>query len=117
MGRVVRVQAYEPNRWFGKRDQFFDIPRVLVAAQFERLPEGHSRELRKGIDRSFLRAARDQRYRTWNYYRVLITENLLSFVIYTILTAIAFGLLYWWTRPDEVYDAKRGTLWGERFKF
>lgn len=113
--RVVRVQTYEPNRWWGKRDKFFDDPRVLVAATFEKLPEGHSRALRKGIERSFLQAARDQRYRTINYYRVFITQHFVKFLAYLALCALAFGLLYWWTRPDAKYD--KGVSWGERFKF
>jgi hypothetical protein len=115
--RVVRIQTYEPNRWWSKRDAFFDESRVLVAATFERLPEGHSRALRKGIDQSFLRAARDQRYRTWNYYRVLFLEHFVQFLAYLALTVLAFGLLYWWTRPDANYDKDRGAPWGERFKF
>jgi hypothetical protein len=115
--RVVRLQTYEPNRWWGKKDDFLDESRVLVAATFEPLPEGHSRALRKGIDQSFLKAMRDQRYRNFMYYKVLFLEHFLQFLAYLVLTAIAFGLLYWWTRPGGNYVEGRGSNWGERFKF
>ncbi len=115
--RVVRLQAYEPNRWWGKKDDFFNESRVLVAATFEPLPEGHSRALRKGIDQSFLKAMRDQRYRNFMYYKVFVLEHFLQFLAYLVLTAIAFGLLYWWTRPGGNYVEGRGSNWGERFKF
>ncbi len=115
--RVVRVQTYQPNRWWGKRDAFFDEQRVLVAATFEKLPEGHSRSLRKGIEGSFIKAARDQRYRTWMYYRALMFTHFLQFMAYLVLTAVAFGLLYYWTRPGGNYDPNQTIPWGERFKF
>ncbi|NJM10361.1 MAG: PilZ domain-containing protein [Bdellovibrionaceae bacterium] len=115
--RVVRVQEYEPTRWWGKRDSFFDEPKTLVAASFEKLPEGHSRALRKGIDQSFMKAMRDQRYRTWLYYKMFVIQHFFQILAYVALTAIAFSLLYLWSRPSENYDPKRGAPWGERFKF
>lgn len=115
--KVVRVQEYEPRRWFSKRDEFFESSRTLVGLRFEQLPAGHSRAIRKGIEKSFLQAVRDQRHRTWMYYRVIFTQYFLQFFIYAILTVTAIGLIYLWSQPDENYDPKRGSPWGQRFKF
>jgi len=115
--RVVRVQEYEPSRWWGQQDSFFDEPKTMVAATFDKLPEGHSRTLRKGIEQSFMQAMRDQRYRTWLYYKMFFIQHAFQIIAYIILTAITFGLLYMWTRPSANYDAERGAPWGQRFKF
>lgn len=114
--KVVRLQEYEPTRWWGKRKDFFHEPKILVAASFEDLPEGHTRAIRKGIEQSFLKAMRDQRYRSWLYYKSFLFENMFQLLAYAALTLIAFGLLYWWTRPSSNYDPQRGSPWGERFK-
>ena len=115
--RVVRVQEYEPRIWFSSRDQFASNPRLMVALHFEQLPEAHSRTLRKGIERSFLKAVRDQRYRTWMYYKVFAIQNALQIFAYIALTISAFALLYWLSQPDESYDGRKGAPWGQRFKF
>lgn len=115
--RIVRIQEFEPGRWQKKRDGFFDEPKVFVAATFEKLPEGHSRALRRGIEQSFLQAMRDQRLRTWLYYRTLFTRHFVQACIYALLTFATFGLLYMWSRPSSNYDAEKGAPWGQRFKF
>lgn len=115
--KVVRVQEYEPRSWFARRDSSYDGSRTLVGLRFEQLPEGHSRAIRKGIEKSFLQAVRDQRHRTWMYYRVMFSQYFLQFFIYAFLTAVALGLIYLWSKPDANYDPKRGSPWGQRFKF
>ncbi len=115
--RVVRVQEYEPRGWFSKRDAFADSGRVVVALRFEQLPQGHSKTLRKGIEQSFLKAARDQRHRTYMYYQVMILQHLPKIMLVIFTTIVAFAILYWLQLPDENYDPKRGAPWGERFKF
>ena len=114
--RVVRLQSHEPRRSWGRRDKFFETAYTLVACTFEDLPTAHSRALKKGIDRSFLKAMREQRYRTFHYYKTFFMEHVVQLLAYAILCAMAFGLMYYWSRPDENYDAKRGSPWGQRFK-
>lgn len=116
-GTVIRMQEYLPKRWFGKKDSFFDEPKMLVAIRFDRLPEGHTRAIRKGIETSFLQALREQRHRTWLYYQTLAIKYGLQFIAYIILTVLALGFIYYFSLPSANYDEKRGTLWGERFKF
>jgi hypothetical protein len=115
-GRVVRVQEYQASRWSFRKDPF-ERPKVIVGLRFERLPEGHSRALRRGIEQSFLKAMRDQQYRNWQYYKTLFFQVIPRFVFYFLLTAAAAGFIYYFSLPDGKYDAKRGTPWGERFKF
>ena len=115
-GTVIRMSQYEPNRWLMKSDSFFDEPKIMVAIRFDRLPEGHSRAIRKGIEKSFLKAVRDQRYRTWLYYRTMAITYGLQFMAYVVLTILALGFIYYFSQPSSNYDEKRGTQWGDRFK-
>lgn len=98
-GKVVRIEEYEPRQWFFKKDPFFDHPKMIVGVRFDELPAGHSRALRKGIEKSFLKAMRDQRYRTWLYYRTFFLQHSLQIMSYIILTALAVGFIYYFSRP------------------
>lgn len=115
-GEVVRTSAYQPRGWF-KNDGFNAENRVFVALHFEALPEPHSRDLRRGLNRSFIRAMRDQKFRNVNYYYSVFLENFWRFLLLAFLTAVVFGTLYALTLPSSTYDPKRGAPWGERFKF
>lgn len=114
--RVVRIEEYSPRSWF-RRDDFTEPTHLLVGLRFEALPEAHTRRIRKGLERSFLQVLRDQRYRKWMYYRVWAQQHALQLLAYALITAAAAGLLYWLSLPDDRYDAKRGSPWGQRFKF
>lgn len=116
-GRVVRVQEYQPSRWVSRRDPFQAQPKVIVGLKFERLPEAHTRAIRRGIEQSFIKAMRDQQYRNFLYYRALFFQYVPRALFYILLTAAAFGFIYYFTLPDANYDAKRGAQWGDRFKF
>jgi hypothetical protein len=115
-GNVVRTGVFEPRGWL-KRDRFHNDSRIFVAVAFDELPEQHSRALRRGLNRSFLQAMRDQKYLTLNYYFKAIAENIFKILLYTLLTAAVIGFIYYFTLPSSNYDPNRGTMWGERFKF
>ncbi|MBX3021440.1 MAG: PilZ domain-containing protein [Bdellovibrionales bacterium] len=114
-GTVVRIQEYEPRSWFG-RDRFREDKKIMVAVRFDELPDGHSRAIRKGIEQSFMKAMREQQYRNWLYYRVLVLQNIGKFLLYILLFAAAIGFIWYFSLPSDNYDAKRGAPWGERFK-
>jgi len=115
-GSVVRINLYEPRTWFG-RDQFMEHPKVMVALRFEELPEQHTRAIRRGLNRAFLKAMREQQYKTLDYYKTLLSENWIQALVYFALTAFLVLFIYWFTLPSDTYDAKRGAQWGDRFKF
>jgi hypothetical protein len=116
-GRVVRVQEYEGRTWLFGKDPFRDDPKIMVAVRFDELPEGHSRAIRKGIEKSFMRAMREQHYRNWLYYRSLALHNIGKVILYACLIAFTVAFLWYFTRPSANYDAKRGAPWGDRYKF
>ena len=117
--QVVRVEEYEPSMWFSrsKQNPFLQEKKILVALKFESMPHGHARALRKGLEKAFIQAMREQQYRNWAYYRTLWLQFGLKTLIYLLLAVAAFGFIYWFSLPGGNYDAKRGTQWGDRFKF
>lgn len=115
--RVVRIEEYESRRWFFSRENVVHPVQLLVALRFEELPEGHTKNIRKGIEKSFLKALQDQQVRRMVYYKALVLQNILPIIFYFFLTISAIGLVYWLSRPSSNYDKDRGAPWGERFKF
>ena len=117
LGRVMHVRDFQASRWFARRDRFQGLPKVIVGVHFEELPDGHSRALRRGIEQSFVKIMQEQKYRNLNYFKALFFQYMPRTVFYILLTLMALGFIYYFQLPDAKYDAKRGTQWGERFKF
>lgn len=115
--KVVRIQEYEERSWFATRGAPVNKEQILVGLRFEELPEPHTKAIRRGVEKSFLKALEDQQVRRILYYRALFTQNVIPIIFYIALSLAAFGLLYALTRPSANYDEKRGAPWGERFKF
>ena len=114
-GRVVRLER-QRNRAWPFADDFDEEARVRVAVKFDNLPEGHSRAIRQGLERAFMRAMRDQQYRNWLYYRTMVMRHALKAIAILSLIAFTAGFLYYFTLPSANYDPEKGAPWGERFK-
>jgi len=115
--RVVRIEQHEPRGWSFASDGFGDDPPIKVAVRFEALPEAHARAIRQGLERSFMRAMRDQQYRNWLYYRTIALQNAWKAAVITALSVFVIGFIYYFSLPSANYDAEKGAPWGERFKF
>lgn len=116
-GRVVRVQEYQTSKWTLRKTPSLVQRKILIGLRFEKLPPGHSRALQKGIELSFIRAVQEQKYKTLVYYKTVFFHHVPRMLFYGLLVAAAIGFIYYFSLPDEKYDSKRGTPWGERFKF
>ena len=81
------------------------------------MPAPHTRAIRQGLRHSFIQTMREQQIRTVEYYHSLFINNIWKLAFYVALAIGAFALVYWLSRPTENYDSKRGSPWGERFKF
>jgi hypothetical protein len=117
-GRIVRLQAFEPTGWQARSRAFDgDDTRVLVAIRFDELPDGHTRAIRKGLERSFMQAMRDQQYRNWLYYRTYASHYVWKVAIGFVLLAATAWFLWYFSQPSSNYDGEKGAPWGERYKF
>ncbi len=114
-GRVVRIQEHQPTKWNGRKYAAQVERQILVGLKFEELPTGHSRTLRRGIEASFINAAREQQYRSLAYYKTFALHNFPAWILYFALAAAAVGFIYYFSLPSANYDSKRGAPWGERF--
>ena len=117
--KVVRTSEYNGSRrWFSPEKDTFDVSnKVIVALRFDEMPEAHTSAIRQGLKQSFAKALDDQQFRDWLYNR---QEQLVfagKVFLFGLLFALVVGFVYWFSLPDETYDAKRGSPWGERFKF
>lgn len=115
--RVVRIEEYEERSWLQIRDAEVRRDQVIIGLKFDALPEPHTRAIRKGIERSFLKAVHDQQLRRMLYYKTWLLQNIIPMVFYFVLTCAAIGFIWYFSRPAENYDGSRGAPWGERFKF
>ena len=117
-GKVVRIQEYRSlPTWYFNHGIPPESNDVLVAVNFEDLPEGHKNHIIEGLRHKAAEMARHQ--------RLQMTENLFEFIkihhrkilLFAACTFFTVSLLFWLSRPSENYDAQRGSPWGQRFKF
>lgn len=114
--RVVRIETYDGSGWLRFSRSVSQVEQVLIALRFDELPEPHSRAIRRGVERSFLKALQDQQVRRILYWKAYLIQNILPILFYLAITIAAIGFIYYFTLPSNNYDSKRGAPWGERFK-
>lgn len=115
--RVVRIEEYDDRGWLARNRDRRRHEEVMIALRFEELPEPHTRAIRKGLEKSFLKALQDQQVRRVLYWKAYLTQNIFPILGYFLLTLAAIGFIYYFTLPSSNYDPKRGAPWGERYKF
>lgn len=117
-GKVVRTSEYGGPGWFSNNKEFDTNGKVLVALRFEDdMPGAHTKAIRSGLEASFIQTLRDQQFRDWKYAKQGLLRKVGTLLFYFLIVAIALGFIYWFSLPGGNYDAKRGSPWGERFKF
>lgn len=115
--RVVRTQIKKQNWWARAPKGGHEIEKVIVALQFESLPAGHRKAIRKGLDEKFLEELRERRARQWLYLKTIWIENTWKILGYAFGIAVVAAVIYFLARPTPNYDPKYGTPWGQRFQF
>jgi PilZ domain len=100
-GRVVRIEEYSPRQWSFSQDPFGDHKKLMVALRFEDLPEPHRRHIQKGVQESFLRAMKEQQFRTWHYYRILFLHNAYRWFVSAVVIAFLVGMVVYMLIPNH----------------
>lgn len=113
--RVVRVEEYEPQKWYMKKEDFSDGNQVMVAISFHDLPAGHAQQIRETLDKKFNELSAAERIKRRKMMAAFVANQAWRILFYLSLTAATVWLLYSLSRPDLYYDAEKGAPWGERF--
>ncbi|MCB0351605.1 MAG: PilZ domain-containing protein [Bdellovibrionales bacterium] len=113
--RVVRVEEYEPHKWYMKKDDFQDENQVLVCITFHELPPGHSRQIQETLEKKFIEQQAIERAQRMQNLALFLASQTWRILIYATLVAATIWALYYLSRPTLNYDAKKGAPWGERF--
>lgn len=114
--RVVRVEEYQPHKWYMNKENFQDENQVLVAITFHELPSGHARQIRETLNRKFDEIHKNKRAKKIEGLALLVVSRFWSLLFYGFCIFATFWLLYYLSRPDANYDAKKGAPWGRRFE-
>lgn len=111
--RVVRMEEFESGGWKPRHRRSDEI---LVGVHFLDLPEGHRRDIRKGLEDQFLKALKQHRRDNVKSFMQFVMGHYGKWLFYAICALATFGLLYYLAQPSANYDSERGAPWGERFK-
>lgn len=113
--RVVRTNIRRKQWWTTHAEM--EPEKVVVALQFEGLPQGHIAAIRKGLNERFLEEMRERRQAQLVYLRALWIKNTWKILGWAAAAFVVAFTLYWLSRPSANYDPEKGTGWGERFQF
>jgi hypothetical protein len=124
---VVKIEFHlpvsdEPVAWFGRVVRLQKLPedsdknteRVLVAVNFENLPEGHKAAVAKSLKQAFGEIQKQQALRRRKRWKGWIKEYFGRFALVVGALIIFFAAMYFLTRSGESYNPEVPTAWGER---
>lgn len=112
--RVIRIEEYSPDK---DRNLYHQDSEdlVLVGIKFHDLPPGHRKAIREGLNKKFNDLLID-RYRNLLYQLTsALAAHFWKGLLYLSLLAGTAFLLYFFSLPDQNYDADRGAPWGQRY--
>ena len=114
-GRVVRTEIYRPKKTWTTKDDFEIEDEVLVAVQFESLPEGHQKQIVEGLHQKANELARQNRIQFNKELMEFLYENYWKVGLFVVCALLTASILFFFSRPTDNYDAERGSPWGRRF--
>ncbi|MCB0363302.1 MAG: PilZ domain-containing protein [Bdellovibrionales bacterium] len=113
--KVVRLE--EPTRkmlWHQPPDLKIE-EHLIVGVRFQDLPAAQQKLIRLNLNKKFNEIL-SERYRAKVYeFLRFFADNFWRIISYLALTALTIFILYYFSRPDDNYDAKRGAPWGQRY--
>lgn len=113
--RVVRVEEYSPYKWYMKNLDHSSESEVIVALNFDDLPEGHKNEIRETLNRKFDELHKKRRILQLQTLTALIFHRVWPIVLYSLCIGATIYGLYYFSRPSGNYDPDRGAPWGQRY--
>lgn len=114
--KVVRLEEFRRRKWFQRQDSQVQPDEVVVGVQFHHLPEGHRAAIRDHLQGKFREILLERRRARIQSLKEFLKEHGRKILLYLGLSLIAFGILYFLSRPSANYDPHRGAPWGQRFK-
>jgi hypothetical protein len=114
--KVVRIEMYEPHRWYMKKRDIESHAHAMVAARFQDLPAQYEQEIKLALDDKFdgvLRLERKEKARQITHF---VATQFWRLFLYALCATLTFWFLWHFSRPSDNYDAKIGSPWGQRFK-
>lgn len=115
--KVVRLEEFVPEDWWSEAKAKEHENDVIVGIQFHQLPDGHRQAIRLHLQEKFHQVLKERSQARWRLTAHYFAEYGWQVVMYGIAAALAFSILYFLAQPSPNYDPKRGSPWGQRFKF
>lgn len=91
--QVVRVELFSSRKWWFSKPDGPAQERVMVGVRFEELPQGHQKSIRKGLEKSFLEALKQERHRQLQYWKHYIIMNGPAIFLFAVLFAAVVGVV------------------------
>ena len=114
--RVVRIEAYSQSRWWEENNETNSPTHVVVAVTYVELPEGHRKDIQKGLDKRF-KELRSQYYYEWILdFGSFLKRNFWNFVLFGLCAVAAVMAIALFTYYEPLFDRKNGSIYFQMFE-
>jgi PilZ domain len=114
-GKVVRIEEYAAHRWYMKGSDVAHENQVMVAVNFQELPQGHTAAIRHSLDKKFDELYARQRRERMKNVSLFLASQIWRIALYAMCVLFMVWFFYYFSQPDANYDPKIGSPWGQRF--
>lgn len=105
--KVMRLESFDNQPWWKTQREAASVPsdeeveedEVLVGIQFQDLPEGHSEQIQKELEKKFLDMVRAEKKEKIIRSFEFVTNNYWALLLYGVTAILMAGILYWLANP------------------
>lgn len=116
-GKVVRMEEFADHKWYLKEEDFNDGAKVIVAVHFEQLPHAHVQRIKDALGPKFEELHNEKKKEAWKKLGALWADYTFQMLFYVAIIGAAAYLLWAISQPTDMYDAEKGSPWGQRMWF
>jgi hypothetical protein len=113
--KVVRIESYTDQRWWDSSDSFDSPEEVVIAVTYIDLPEGHRKEIQKGLDERYQQLKKEY-YASWvRGFTDFAFRNFWNFVLFGLCIVASVFALMLFTKYEPLFDRKNGSVYYKFF--
>ncbi len=114
--RVVRMESYSDQRWWENKDSFDSPRQVVVGIQYIDLPDGHRRDIQKGLENRYKELKQQYLKERINDVKAFAFGNFWNFVLFALCIVACVMALSLFTHYEPLFDRKNGSAYFKLFE-
>lgn len=114
--RVARIESYSDERWWDKNDSFDSPKQVVVGVQYIDLPDGHKRDIQKGLEIRYKELKQQYFKERLSEAKEFAVGNFWNFILFGLCIVAGVMAIMLFTHYEPIFDRKNGSAYFKLFE-